>query len=435
MIPQFLRDDYPLEKHLFLIPKFALRLIGFYPESKLNTPLLCWAFFNFLLLGYGSYAEFTYGIHYLTIDMQTALDALCPVLSSIMSFIKIFFIWWHRSEYKHLIEEVRRLTAAQSSRKNVHIKRKFFTIATRLTALVLFFGFNTSTAYTVRLVISNTILYLNQQPMPIYPLTCILSHWHGYITVAGFVGADGFFLGFCFYFATLFKMLQQDLSDALAVNNCKSVNATMYLALLDKNSQAIRCEADMVSNLTDIIRRHNEIAQLMKKFSSIMVGIVLSHFITSSLIIGTSFSGYAILVYIVHTCAVIAEISLYCLGGTAVMECVIPSSTKSSPGIMPFQNTETTNLTHTNFQNSSSSKRLANEELALQAYCSQWYDYSVRIQKMILLIMVRSQQTITVKVPFLTPALPMLAAVCIVIVYPAILRFAGSVITLFKTTI
>lgn len=62
----------------------------------------------------------------------------------------------------------------------------------------------------------------------------------------------------------------------------------MYLASLDKNSQAIRCEADMVSNLTDIIRRHNEIAQLMKKFSSIMVGIVLSHFITSSLIIGTS---------------------------------------------------------------------------------------------------------------------------------------------------
>ncbi|KAI9586282.1 hypothetical protein GQX74_002129 [Glossina fuscipes] len=163
MIPQFLRDDYPLEKHLFLIPKFALRLIGFYPESKLNTPLLCWAFFNFLILGYGSYAEFTYGIHYLTIDMQTALDALCPVLSSIMSFIKIFFIWWHRSEYKHLIEEVRRLTEAQSSMKNMHIKRKFFTIATRLAALVLFFGFNTSTAYTVRLVISNAILYLNQQ--------------------------------------------------------------------------------------------------------------------------------------------------------------------------------------------------------------------------------------------------------------------------------
>ncbi|KAL9925015.1 odorant receptor 24a [Glossina fuscipes fuscipes] len=401
MIPQFLRDDYPLEKHLFLIPKFALRLIGFYPESKLNTPLLCWAFFNFLILGYGSYAEFTYGIHYLTIDMQTALDALCPVLSSIMSFIKIFFIWWHRSEYKHLIEEVRRLTEAQSSMKNMHIKRKFFTIATRLAALVLFFGFNTSTAYTVRLVISNAILYLNQQDiiyetpfrmmfpqpllaMPIYPFTCILSHWHGYITVAGFVGADGFFLGFCFYFATLFKMLQEDLSDALAVNN----------SLRAKNSRAIRCEADIVSKLTDIIRRHNEIALLMKKFSSIMVGIVLSHFITSSLIIGTSvielllFSGYAILVYIVHTCAVLAEISLYCLGGTAVMEC--------------------------------------SEELALKAYCSQWYDYSVRIQKMTLLIMIRAQRTITVKVPFLTPALPMLTA---------ILRFAGSVITLFKTAI
>uniref|UniRef100_A0A1A9UGR2 Odorant receptor n=1 Tax=Glossina austeni TaxID=7395 RepID=A0A1A9UGR2_GLOAU len=413
MIPRFLRDDYPLEKHLFLIPKFALQLIGFYPASKPNTPLLCWAVFNFLILGYGSYAEFIYGIHYLTIDMQTALDALCPVLSSIMSLIKIFFIWWHRNDYKHLIEAVRRLTETQSSVKNMHIKRKFFTIATRLTALVLFFGFNTSTAYTVRLVISNTILYLNQQrivyetpfkmmfpqpllAMPIYPLTCILSHWHGYITVAAFVGADGFFLGFCFYFATLFKMLQQDLIDTLAVNN----------SLLAKNSQAIRCEADMISNLTDIVRRHNEIAQLMKKFSSIMVGIVLSHFITSSLIIGTSVMELLLGDYDTVPIGKSTEPS------NCFWRLVLTVTFRITS--MPFQNTETTNLTHTNFQNSSSLKMAGeSEELALKAYCSQWYDYSVRIQKMVLLIMIRSQQTITVKVPFLTPALPMLTALVV----------------------
>uniref|UniRef100_A0A1A9WXT5 Odorant receptor n=1 Tax=Glossina brevipalpis TaxID=37001 RepID=A0A1A9WXT5_9MUSC len=362
MIPQFLRDDYPLEKHLFLIPKFALRLIGFYPESKLNTPLCCWAFFNFAILGYGSYGEFVYGVHYLGIDMQTALDALCPMLSSIMSLIKISFIWWYRKEYKHIIEEVRRLTEAQSSMKKMRIKRKFFTIATRLNALVLLLGTFTGTAYTVRLIINNMMLYLNQesiiyetpfkmmfpQPllaMPLYPLTCALSHWHGYITVAAFAGADGFFLGFCFYFATLLKALQEDLIDTLAIN----------ASLPAKNAQATHSEADVISDLIDIIKRHNEISQLMQEFSSVMVGITLSHFITSSLIIGTS----------------IIEL-------------------------------------------------LLSEELTLKAYCSQWYGYSVRLQKMILLIIIRSQRTITVKIPFITPALPTLTAVCIVAVNPVI---------------
>lgn len=161
MITDFLTQHFPMEKHLFLIPRFALKIIGFYPETRLTNWLKCWALFNILVLGYGCFAEFHYGIYYLPINIPTALDALCPVASSIMSFVKIFFIWWYRDEYKNLIDEVRRLTELQTGSEKIKIKRYFFTMATRLNALVFFFGFCTSTSYTVRSILLNTIRLSN----------------------------------------------------------------------------------------------------------------------------------------------------------------------------------------------------------------------------------------------------------------------------------
>lgn len=161
MAPKFLTEDYPLEKHLFCIPRFALGLIGFYPETERTTKVKLWSLFNIVLLGYGCYAELYYGVYYLSIDIPSALDALCPVASSIMSFLKMFFIWYYRVEYKELINKVRSLNAAQNSSGKTKMKKKYFTLATRLNALVLFFGFCCSTSYTLRPIVTNTILYLN----------------------------------------------------------------------------------------------------------------------------------------------------------------------------------------------------------------------------------------------------------------------------------
>lgn len=161
MLPQFLTENYPLEKHLFLVPKFSLSSIGFYPETSRTIWVLIWAGFNFSILTYGCYAEFYYGVHYLSIDVMTALDALCPVASSIMSLFKVFFIWWYRAEFATLIDRVRDLTAADCTPPKLHIKRQLFTIATRLTALVLFFGTCTNSAYSLRPIILNTLRYMN----------------------------------------------------------------------------------------------------------------------------------------------------------------------------------------------------------------------------------------------------------------------------------
>ncbi|XP_065358334.1 odorant receptor 24a-like [Calliphora vicina] len=398
MLPKFLTQRYPLDRHFFLIPRFALSIIGYYPETVRTAKVQLWSFFNIAILVYGCYAEFYYGIHYLSIDIPSALDALCPVASSIMSFIKIFFIWWYREDYKSLIEKVRNLTAQQNTSSKVEMKKRYFTLATRLNALVLFFGFCTSTSYTLRPIVTNTFLYLNGKDiiyetpfkmifpdallsMPLYPITYILVHWHGYITVLAFVGADGFFLGFCFYFATLLKAIQEDLQNILT-------------DIEDNKNSKHESEDKVCLALEDIVERHNEVAELTDKFSLIMVEITLCHFITSSIIIATSvvdlllFSGYGIIVYVVYTCAVLTEIFLYCLGGNTVME--------------------------------------SSEDLATKAYSSEWYTHSVKVQKMVLLIMVRAQRTIAIKVPFFAPSLPALTA---------ILRFTGSVIALAKSVI
>ncbi|XP_054084268.1 odorant receptor 24a [Zeugodacus cucurbitae] len=383
MLLKFLSQNYPTEKNVFLIPKFALRIVGFYPGDSKSRLMHAWLIFNMFVLVYGSYAEFMFGVHYLSIDVVRALDALCPVASSIMAIVKLSFLWWHRAELNCIIKRVAELTAEQKSPLKSYYKHRYFTTATRLSAAVLCFGTTTSTLYTIRAAMVNYSSYLREekipyetpfkmifpQPllsMPIFPLTFILSHWHGYITVAGFAGTDGLFLCFCMYIGTLLKALQFDMKDLLSD--------------VDSVTRKSTSEYEFRESLKLIIARHNEIIDLVKRFSAVMSGVTLAHFVTSSVIIGTCvvdvllFSDLSgIFVYSVHTMAVTSELFLYCLGGTVVIEC--------------------------------------SSQLATAAYDSQWYTHSVEVQRMVLLIIIRAQRSLVVKVPFFAPSLPALASV------------------------
>lgn len=86
------------------------------------------------------------------------------------------------------------------------------------------------------------------------------------------MGADGFFLGFCLYLTVLLLSLRDDVCDL------------MELQRGDKASEELHIVRQM-ERLTD---RHNEVAELTERLSGIMVEITLGHFVTSSLIIGTS---------------------------------------------------------------------------------------------------------------------------------------------------
>lgn len=111
--------------------------------------------------------------------------------------------------------------------------------------------------------------------MPLYPITYLLVHWHGYITVLAFAGADGLFLAFCIYFAVLLKTMQCDLKTILS--DFKNQLNSVYDS-----------EEKVYSALANVIKRHNEIVDLVDDFNHIIVHITLSQFITSSIIIATS---------------------------------------------------------------------------------------------------------------------------------------------------
>ncbi|EDW75532.1 uncharacterized protein Dwil_GK23908 [Drosophila willistoni] len=398
MLPQFLTAAYPMERHYFLLPKFALSLIGFYPEQERTFLIRLWSFFNFFILSYGCFAEAYYGIYYIRINIVTALDALCPVASSILSLLKMCCIWWYREELKFLIQRVRVLTEEQRSERKLNYKKKSYTLVTRLTTLLLFCGFCTSTSYSVRHLLDNMLRkahgkeWIYETPfkmmfpdpllrLPLYPFIYMLVHWHGYITVVCFVGADGFFLGFCLYLTVLLQSLRDDVTDLLHIKNILNIPTKKE-------------EERIVKQMERLVDRHNEIAELTERLSGVMVEITLGHFVTSSLIIGTSvidmllFSGVGIIVYLVYTCAVGTEIYLYCLGGTCIME--------------------------------------ACSDLAHSTFSSHWYGHNVRIQKMTLLMIARAQRVLTIKIPFFSPSLETLTS---------ILRFTGSLIALAKSVL
>ncbi|XP_030555741.1 odorant receptor 24a [Drosophila novamexicana] len=398
MWPRFLSSSSPMERHYFLVPKFALSLIGFYPEQKRTWALRAWSFLNFFILSYGCYAEAAFGIQQIPNNIALAMDALCPVASSILSLLKMLAIWWYREEFKWLIQRIRKLTEQQQSARKLGYKRHCYTLATRLTTLLLFCGFCTSTSYSVRHLLDNILRHSHGKDwvyetpfkmifpdpllrLPLYPVTYALVHWHGYITVVCFVGADGFFLGFCLYLTVLLHALRDDVCELLAVDSIHLVPTALE-------------EARIVRKMERLVDRHNEIADLTERLSGVMVEITLGHFVTSSLIIGSSvvdmllFSGVGIVVYVVYTCAVFTEILLYCLGGTYVTE--------------------------------------ACSDLARSAFASHWYGHSVRVQKMTLLLIARAQRVLIIKIPFFSPSLETLTS---------ILRFTGSLIALAKSVI
>ncbi|XP_030242223.1 odorant receptor 24a [Drosophila navojoa] len=398
MWPRFLTRSFPMNRHYFLVPKFVLTLIGIYPEQERSWPVRAWSFFNFFILAYGCYAEAAYGILQIPNNIVLAMDALCPVASSILSLLKMSAIWYYRDELKFLIQRVRTLTEQQQSDRKLEYKRRCYTLATRLTFFLLCCGFCTSTSYSVRHLVDNMLRrahgldWIYETPfkmifpepllrLPLYPLIYALVHWHGYITVACFVGADGFFLGFCLYLSVLLNSLRDDVVDLLAVKSIQTESTAW------KDERIVR-------KLERLVDRHNEIAVLTERLSGVMVEITLGHFVTSSLIIGSSvvdmllFSGAGIIVYLVYTCAVVMEVFLYCLGGTFITEACL--------------------------------------DLARSTFASQWYCHSVRVQKMTLLMLARSQRVLIVKVPFFSPSLETLTS---------ILRFTGSLIALATSVI
>lgn len=173
MLPRFLTAAFSLQLHFLLVPRFALLAIGFYPETVRTTLNISWTAFNYFLLVYGIIGELRYGFQTLSIDLNTAFKAICPMLSSILTAIKLFFLWWHREKMSSLIKTVRQLSTAPANNISSTVEQfriKYILLGTRLTFTMCSMSICTGVAYFVQSLVANLDIFFNETDKKEYSL-------------------------------------------------------------------------------------------------------------------------------------------------------------------------------------------------------------------------------------------------------------------------
>ncbi|XP_041448986.1 odorant receptor 45b [Drosophila obscura] len=401
MYPRFLDRNYPLEKHLFFVPRYSFGLLGLrFDGAKSQSWLsLAWLVFNFVNLAHCCQAEFVFGWRHLSISPVDAMDAFCPLACSSTTLFKLGWMWWRRQEVFELMEHIRRLTEQQVGRRDPRrdgAQRSYYLLATRFGMLVFTLGSITTCAFVLRSMwemwshgladfkfdMPFRMLFPDfAHRMPWFPLFYLYSTWSGQVTVYAFAGTDGFFFGFTLYVAFLLQALRLDLQDSLKSVDTREIS----------DARPRDCEL-CCQRLANIVDRHNEIALIVRRFSGIMAAPTFVHFVSASLVIATSVidilmvSGYNIIRYVVYTFTVSSAIFLYCYGGT----------------------------------------EMSTESLAMgeAAYSSDWHGWDRETRRRVYLIILRAQRPITVEVPFFAPSLP---------VFTAVIKFTGSIVALANT--
>ncbi|CAD7088026.1 unnamed protein product [Hermetia illucens] len=261
--------------------------------------------------------------------------------------------------------------------------------------IVFLFGNATNAAYFFRPIVNNVLNHRNgrniTREMPFiawipfqthnvvaFGIGYMINSYFGFIAAFGFGGVDGFFVQCCLYMATLFQLCREDAKLAFYKGPLAVVSAEQNRITQKK--------------LCAVIEKHNVIMDMCDELVDLFTLIILGHFLSAALVICVTAidflmaSGFNIVVYIVHSLMVIFELFVYCIGGSQVFESSI--------------------------------------DVARAVYFREWYKYDTRTQKMVALIMVRSQKGTSVQVPFFTPSIS---------VFATMLGTASSYITLLRT--
>ncbi|XP_055854115.1 odorant receptor 24a-like [Episyrphus balteatus] len=398
---KFLTKDYPITNSYFIISKFCLGWMGQYPQAHSSTLRNLNCLFHVLVLFLGVISQFWYGFHYLKVDLVRGIDAICPAISCLVSFVKMALIICNGKELSRVLIHLKLVLFSELDEEKTKIVQKFSLTATKLAFMVLISGILANVVYSLRPLVTNVFRismgmeYLfDETPLkvmvpsvlltlPWYPLTYALISYMAQVCIIAFSGVDGVFISFCLYSAALLKILQRDMRLTFEKYH------TSTLTLLDDEDNR-KC----FDEVGRIVRRHNEIIDLVRRFSQLFMWITLAHFVTSSIVIGASiieallYPGFRALVCISYTLAVSCELFIFCYGGSAVIE--------------------------------------NSFDLGMSAYFTNWYHCDKRVQKAILIIIARSQKPLTMDVPFFTPSL---------VTFTSILQTAGSIIAVVKSVL
>ncbi|XP_075166964.1 odorant receptor 10a [Haematobia irritans] len=388
-----------LKKFYFYVPKICLRLMGFWPGSSRTPTIFYLGLFNFLILLVGVITELHAGFSLLSSNLEKALDTLCPAGTSTVTVLKMILIAYYRDDLRYVLEKMHQMLFNGYRDDEKYLKtyeiaiRRYSAMAAYVNFTPSVAGFITCTAFNLKPLIlawvfwsqGKDIIWLTpfNMTMPyilqhgiLYPLGYIFTAYTGYVTIFMFGGCDALYFEYCTHIATLLRMLQIDVKLLFKRYNEK-------LTLNTAESLYIEEQLKM------IIERHNEIIDMTNFFRKRYAIITLAHFVSASLVIGASifemmtYSGFGQFIYLSYTVAALAQLAVYCYGGTLVAENSVYLSTV--------------------------------------IFKCNWFVCNPKLRRMILLIMMRSQRALTMSVPFFNPAMSTFAS---------ILQASGSIIAL-----
>jgi odorant receptor len=187
---------------------------------------------------------------------------------------------------------------------------------------------------------------------PVYQIVFVVISYALFVVILPLVGIDGILFGFCLYIAGQFQIVEQAIIHLTDFNDDD----------IEERNKKIR------KSLIEIVRHHNECIELTKKVSRMYEIIVITNFTLTSLVMGMCSltiiiaEGMEKLIFISYSVGAVLQIFLFCKNGSTL--------------------------------EGSSAK------IAVAIYNFEWYKCDKQIKYLILTILMRSQRTAELQIPF-----------------------------------
>ncbi|XP_073821566.1 odorant receptor 22c [Musca autumnalis] len=375
----FLKASTPIARTFMLVPRTCGRLCGIWPDPDYTWRNTLFVIFSTFVMAYGGFGEFGYGLTHLS-DLVDALDAFCPSVTKIISFFKASILFVNRRRFNDITERLRTLIMREQHDANkIKLVQRFSSFGNICAFIIIAGGASANMFYNLRAIVTNLIYHFQEEQkqfefpfksivpeftktFPYFPFMFLILSASGTMTVLSFSIVDGYFVCTTVLICSIFKCIQNDIRSAFEKLK-NSEHAT------EEQNHRIR------QKLYAIVKRHNTIIDLCADFTRTFTVIILLHFMSAAVVVCSSLldlmlnsKSLGLFIYIFYNIAALAQLVVYCIGGTYV--------TESSAAV------------------------------ADALYNVEWYKCDVKTRKIILMILHRSQKAITISVPFFTPSLP-----------------------------
>ncbi|XP_037040252.1 odorant receptor 10a-like [Bradysia coprophila] len=287
-------DEQQIEKEYLRVPRFALRLLGYWPHDKLlSFRVLPFTVLSLTIISLGVAVEVAFSYTHIN-SASLALEALCPALTKSVTIIKFVMLLLTRSKVANMLNDIKQKwindKSPESSYENLRACR-----ASMVAAMILIcFSNGAATGYFLRPVVTmayqyftgkeivRTLPFKSEYPYdeyadPIYTLTYIVMSSTGTICAFGLSGMDGIFVSICLQISAQFRILKRNFEQMTAdYTNVQNERILQY-------SKAENQELNQ--KLKVLIRRHQDTIQMNDDMVNLFLVNIFSHFVSAALVL------------------------------------------------------------------------------------------------------------------------------------------------------